>query len=195
MVRRYSPWLDGVVLSPWGGVEERRDHGVVGRPGVQGLGVPREVAVLRFQGALRRRRVPIAHRRVDPAAVLQLARRDGDAVRLVVLAVFAAREDGAADDHDEADDEAEYRADVRLAAVVFVRTAADVRNATIQRNSVAPLALGLLPEDPALDVNDLFAALVAAGGGGNREGDEREEVLRNKHGGGAGAALSEVEVS
>ena len=231
------------------------DHSVVGRPGAQDLGVPREVAVLRTQGALRRRRVPIAHRRVDPAAVLQLARRDGDAVRLVVLAVFAAREDGAADDHDEADDEAEDRADVRLAAHVFVRSAASVLNATIQRNPVVPLALGLLREDPALavielfgahvaaglaavvfvrsaamvrmaivgsnglvgnrrilpvvklalgllveepalaDFIELFAAHVAAGGGANREGDEREEVLRNKHGGGAGAALSEVEFS
>ena len=204
MVRRYSPWLDGVVLSPWGGVEERCDHGVVGRPGVQDLGVPREVAVLRPQGALRRRRVPIAHRRVDPAAVLQLDTIGRDADAVVVLAVreygfawckqIAAHGDEENDGYDEADD----RADVRLAAVVFVRSAADVRNATIQRNSVAPLALGLLPEDPALDVNDLFAALVAAGGGGNREGDEREEVLRNKHGGGAalrctGAALSEVE--
>ena len=73
------------------------DHSVVGRPGAQDLGVPREVAVLRFQGALRRRRVPIAHRRVDPAAVLQLARRDGDDVLLIGLAVEAAlRRTGAA---------------------------------------------------------------------------------------------------
>ena len=45
------------------------------------------------------------------------------------LAEFAAREDGAADDHDEGDD-ADDRADVRLAAVVFVRSAANVLNAT-----------------------------------------------------------------
>ena len=160
--------------------------------------------MLRPQGALRRRRVPIAHRRVDPAAVLQLDTIGRDADAVVVLAVreygfawckqIAAHGDEENDGYDEADD----RADVRLAAVVFVRSAADVRNATIQRNPVAPLALGLLPEDPALDVKSFFAAHVAAGGGANREGDEREEVLRNKHGGGAalrrtGAALSEVE--
>ena len=43
---------------------------------------------------------------------------------------FAAREYGAADDHDEGDDDADDRADVRLAAVVFVRSAANVLNAT-----------------------------------------------------------------
>ena len=98
-------------------------------------------------------------------------------------AEFAAREDGAAEDHDEADD----RADVRLAAVVFVRSAANVLNATKDLRSlhhpVVPLALGFLREAPALAVIELVAAHVAAGGGANREGDEREEVLRNKHGG------------
>ena len=47
------------------------------------------------------------------------------------LAEFAAREDGAADDHDEGDDDADDRADVRLAAVVFVRSAANVLNAKV----------------------------------------------------------------
>ena len=40
-------------------------------------------------------------------------------VQGAALAEFAAREDGAADDHDEGDDDADDRADVRLAAVVF----------------------------------------------------------------------------
>ena len=102
-------------------------------------------------------------------------------------AEFAAREDGAAEDHDEADDEADDRADVRLAAGVFVRSAANVLNATKDLRSlhhpVVPLALGFLREAPALAVRELVAAHVAAGVGANREGDEREEVLRNKHGG------------
>ena len=123
-------------------------------------------------------------------------------VQGAALAEFAARKDGAADDHDEGDDKPGDRARGRLAAVVFVRSAANVLNATNDLRSlhhpVVPLALGFLREAPALAVIELVAAHVAAGGGANREGDEREEVLRNKHGGGAalrctGAALSEVE--
>ena len=104
------------------------------------------------------------------------------------LAEFAAREDGAADDHDEADHEADDRADVRLAAVGFVRSAANVRNAVILVliRPLVKLALGLLFEEPALaDFIEIFGAHVAVCTGPNREGDEREEVLRNKHGGGA----------
>ena len=110
-----------------------------------------------------------------------------DIVHRAGRAEFAAREDGAGNDHDEGDDDADDRADVRLAAVVFVRSAADVLNATNDLRSlhhpVVPLALGFLREAPALAVIELVAAHVAAGGGANREGDEREEVLRNKHGG------------
>ena len=51
-------------------------------------------------------------------------------VQGAALAEYAAREDGA-DDHGEADDEADDRADVRLAAVVFVRSAANVLNAKL----------------------------------------------------------------
>jgi hypothetical protein len=108
-------------------------------------------------------------------------------IRLLTLPalVLAVRINGAADDHDKGDDEGDDRAHVRLAAVVFVGSAADVVLAHgfliyINYIPVPPPVLNLLREARASGFTLFFIAHVVAGGGAGRgEGDVCEEVPRH----------------
>ena len=99
--------------------------------------------------------------------------------------VLAVRINGAAHDHDERYDEADDRAHVRLAAVVFVGSAADVVLAQGSKHlPFPPPVLNPLREARAswfkhFAAITMYRAHVAGGDTGRAEGDECEEVPRH----------------
>ena len=108
-------------------------------------------------------------------------------IRLLSLPplVLAVRINGAADDHDECDDEADDRPHVRLAAVVFVGSAADVVLAQGSKLLPFPPPVLVFLREARASWFQHFAAItmyrahVAGGGAGRAEGDECEEVPRH----------------